>query len=416
MDTHRLKHAAVPAMATAICFVIILIAGELATFVPLPWLGNWTDHVARVQPHFVDRFFPFDAQWYARIATDGYVWNPAYPALKQDVAFFPLWPLILRLVALCVTSANAARWVVVGVAASFAAASIGAFHTLARRLLREGPASTATLLFSLYPAANFLLLSYPTGLMNLLCILALLALMDGRIWRAALFSGLVTAIGPLGLGTALTVCAMAALRALPNIRRAQNPRMQFCREMAALIPLGLLSVAGLIGFLLWQYVTLGDALAFIKAQEAWAVSLSWPKRIPRGVLQAMILPDFIAALGELRHAAHAATLVALQASLEKSLQTAALGVALIGVLASARLQCRPVLLQGAFTLALFIWFHSTSRPGNSTLRLTYCTIGMFLGMAWLLRHRPHLAVAVISSSAACLACGAFLSAAGYHVV
>jgi len=93
-----------------------------------------------------------------------------------------------------------------------------------------------------------------------------------------------------------------------------------------------------------------------------------------------------------------------------------LGVALIGVLASARLQCRPVLLQGAFTLALFIWFHSTSRPGNSTLRLTYCTIGMFLGMAWLLRHRPRLAVAVISSSAACLACGAFLSAAGYHVV
>ena len=412
----RLPPAAVPFVAAAACFLIILAAGALAAVTPLAWLGNWTPHIARLQPHFIDRFFPFDAQWYARIATDGYQWNPADPSLKQDVAFFPLWPLVLRLIAVCVPTAQAAQWVVVAVAAAFATASIAAFHVLARRLLPPAAAITATLLFALYPGASFLLLSYPTGLMNLLCILALLAMMDGRFWRAAACSGLVTAIGPLGLGTALAVCTLAALHRLEIVRQAANRGPCFWRQAATFVPLGLLCVAGLVGFLAWQYVTLGDALAFIKAQEAWAISLAWPKRIPRAILQALILPDFLAAIGEWRHALRAPSLVALQASLEKGLQTAALGVALIGVWASARLRCRPVLLQGAFTMALFIWFHSTSRPGNSALRLTYCTIGMFLGLAWLLQHRPRLAMIVITGSAACLACGAFLSAAGYHVV
>jgi hypothetical protein len=93
-----------------------------------------------------------------------------------------------------------------------------------------------------------------------------------------------------------------------------------------------------------------------------------------------------------------------------------LALGLIGVLASSRLAARPVLLQGIFAMALFIWFHSSTRPGNSKLRLTYCTIGMFLGLAWLLRNRPKLTACVIAASAMMLASGAFLTDAGYHVV
>ncbi len=405
-----------PALAAGLCFAIILIAGQCASYVPVAWLGNWTQHAARLQPHFIDRFFPFDAQWYARIAADFYVWDPSRPELKQDVAFFPLWPLILRGITLCTPSVVAAQWLAVLVAAGFGAGSIAAFAVLARRLLPEAGARLALLLFALYPGASFLLLSYPTGLMNLLTILALLCLMEERFWAAALCSGLVTAIGPLGLGTALTVGTLAALRSLDASRAARFAGGAVARQIAWLAALGALSVSGLVLFLAWQRWKFGDPFAFMKAQEAWAMSLAWPRRIPRAALQILILPDFIAAIGELRHAVHAATLVALQAALEKSLQTAALGVALMTVLASAGLRNRPVLLQGAFTLALFIWFHSTSRPGNSALRLLYCTIAMFLGAAWLLRGRPKLAAGAICLCALGLACGAFLSAAGYHVV
>jgi hypothetical protein len=412
----NLARIRIPALATGACFAIILLAGQCAAYLPAAWLGNWTQHAARLQPHFIDRFFPFDAQWYARIAADCYVWDPTQPALKQDVAFFPLWPLILRGIALFTPSAVAAQWMTVLAAAGFGAGSIAAFTVLARRVLPEPGARLAVLLFALYPGASFLLLSYPTGLMNLLTILALLCLMEQRFWAAALCSGLVTAIGPLGLGTALTVGTLAALRSLAAAREMRFARGVVAREVARLAALGLLAVSGLVLFLAWQLWKFGDTFAFMKAQEAWAISLSWPRRIPRAVLQIMILPDFVGAIGELRHALHAASLVALQAALEKSLQTAALGVALFAVVASAGLRCRPVLLQGAFTLALFIWFHSTSRPGNSALRLLYCTIGMFLGAAWLLRGRPRLAAGAVCLCALGLACGAFLSAAGYHVV
>jgi len=414
-DGHFPRRLAVPLLATAACLVIILCAGELAVLVPPAWQGSWHEHVARAQSHFVDRFFPFDAAWYQRIATSGYLWDPTHPELKQDVAFFPLWPLVLRFVSLCVASPVVARWVAVFLAAVFALASICAFHCLARQLLPVHAARTATLLFALYPGASFLLLSYPTGLMNLLCILALLALMDENLLAAAAYSGVVTASGPLGLGTALTVCTCAAVRTAATVREARGG-VQGWRALAAFFGLCALAVSGLAGFLLWQYVTLGDAFAFMKAQEAWAIPPLWLHRMPRAIAQLLILPDFTAALHHLAHASSAGTLVALQASLESSLNSAALGLGLIGVLASSRLAARPVLLQGIFTLALFIWFHSSTRPGNSTLRLTYCTIGMFLGVAWLLRNRPKLAACVIAVSAMMLACGAFLTDAGYHMV
>ncbi len=400
-----------PLAATASCFAIILLAGQLAAYVPPSWQGSWTAHIVARQPHVIDRFFPFDAVWYQRIADSGYVWDPHQPSLKQDDAFFPLWPLLLRFIAACVPVA-AVRWIVVACAAGFALASVFAFAALARRTLPAPDARVATLLFALYPAASFLLLSYPTGLMNLLCILALLAMLDERFLMAAVFSGLLTAIGPLGLGTALTVCALALLRTV----LAQQRRESMLWPVLKLLAVCAVSVSGLVLFLFWQWFAVGDPLAFIKAQEAWAIPLPWPKRIPVAFVQLLILPDFIAAMWELRHAVRAATPMALQASLEKSLNLAAEGLGLVALIASMRLASRPVVLQGVFTMALFIWFHSVSRPGNSTLRLTYCIMALFLGAAWLLRGRPRIAAATIGVSACLLAGGAFLTAAGYHVV
>ena len=396
-----------PAFATLACFAIQLLGGLLAVFVPPGWDGNWTEHIVRTQPHVVDRFFPFDAVWYQRIATDGYSWDPAQPSLKQDVAFFPLWPIVLRLIALLTTNPETARWAAIGTAACFAFASICAFHRLALKLLPKSAAATATWLFALYPGASFLLLSYPTGLMNLLCILALLAAMHRRYWAASTCAGLVTASGPLGLGTAMAVWVCAAIEKRP---------FGIVTTLARLGALGLLSISGLTGFLLWQFFKFGDAFAFIKAQAAWAAPLPWLARIPRAIEQLLILPDFGLGLAYLVHALHAKTRVAFQLELEKGLHNAALGLALLMCALCWRVTPRPIRYQGAFTLALFIWFHSTSRPGNSTLRLTYCIMTTFIGMAWLLRHKPKTARWVIGLSAAMLFCAAVLSATGYHVV
>jgi hypothetical protein len=395
-------HLAWPAAATACCFALILLGGWLAGFLPAAWLGNWTEHIARLQPHWVDRFFPFDALWYERIAADAYVWDAAHPDVKQDVAFFPLWPLVLRGVGFVVRDPVAARWGAVGCAGAFGFASVVFFRALAWKVLRPEEAVAATWLFALYPGASFLLLSYPTGLMNLLCCLAMLAALQGRYWLGALCAGLVTASGPLGLGTAMAVWLCAA-------------RARGAAAFVSLVAMGVLSISGLVGFLLWQYGKFGNGLAFVAAQGAWAAPLPWLARIPRVFVQVLIAPDFVMALAYGVHALWARSLVAMQAGLEKSLHSAALGLALLMLVLAWRRLPLVLRLQGACTLALFIWFHSTSRPANSTIRLTYCVLTTFLGLGIVLAHRP-VARRCVMGLFAILLCGAtFLSAAGYHV-
>lgn len=388
----------VPVRATAVCFALILVAFWLAGFVPAGWDGNWTAHVVRLQPHVVDRFFPFDAAWYERIATDGYGWDPSQPSLKQDVAFFPLWPAVLRLAA--------SRWGAVGMSAAFAFASVCAMHRLAREVLPSRAADAATWLYALYPAASFLLLSYPTGLMNLLCISAMLAVLRRRFWLAAFLAGLVTASGPLGPGTAMAVWVCAVQDRLAGPRRIVG-------ALAELVALGVLAVSGLAGFVVWQFVAFGDAFAFIKAQGAWAEQLPWLARVPRAIEQVLILPDFAVGFAYVVHALHARTLVAFQLGLEKGLQTAALGLVLLMCVLCWRRVPRVLIYQGLFTVALFIWFHSTSRPGNSTLRLTYCVLTNFLGLGLFLQGRSRLVLCVFGFM---LFSAAFLTACGYHVV
>jgi len=402
---------AVPARAAACCFAMILAGGFLAQFVPPGWQGNWADHVVRNQAHFVDRFFPFDAVWYQHIATDWYVWDSTQPHVKQDVAFFPLWPAVLWVVSALVSSPSAARWMTVGLSACFGFASIAAFYRLALRVLARRDAETATWLFALYPGASFLLLSYPTGLMNLLCICALLAAMDRRYWAACACAGAVTASGPLGLGTAMAVWGCAAFDAVVLWRDTKA-------IAAALLRLGLLgflSISGLIAFLALQYVRFGDMAAFIKAQGAWSTPPPWGARILPAIWQVLIVPDFGLSLAYAVHSLHMPNLVAVQAELEKGVHYAALGFALLALAVCLRVAPRPLKFQGVFTMALFMAFHSTVRPGNSTLRLIYCVMTSFVGLAWLLRGRPRVAPWAIGVSAVLLGCGAFLSAAGYHV-
>jgi hypothetical protein len=407
---------AIAARASLTCFGIIIGAGCLAGLVPASWQGNWTAHVVRLQPHFVDRFFPFDAVWYQRIASDGYSWNPADAASKQDVAFLPLWPMILRLIAASLGSGLAAKWCAVAAAAISAFASIWAFHRLALRFLPADQAQLSVWLAALTPGASFLLLSYPTGLMNLLCILALLSLLDGRVWVAAVCSGLATAAGPLGLGTGLTVCLCSA----GKLRRRCTDReiSRSGKAMAAAIcslQCGV-AVAGLASFIVWQHFALGDAFAMTAAQAAWAPPLPFGRRVLHSLALLLLAPDFVGAVREIAHAAHGKTLVAAQGAVERALNDAALAIMIVAILACWRLRARLLFVQGSLTVLLFIWFHSATRPGIGTFRLMYCAVGIFIGLAWLLQRRPWWTAATLAACALMMAASAFLSAAGYHVV
>jgi len=402
----------------AASMTLVLAAQSLAGLVPPAWCGNWTDHIVATQPHFITRFFAFDAAWYQGIAMlGGYTWDPSQPALQQPIAFFPLWPLIEHLIAAATPYAIGARPVWVVLAMLSAAASIGAFHRLAARLLPEPSARTATALYAFWPAACFLPLTYPTGLLNLLCVLALGALLDGALLRAAALAGIATATGPLALGTSVTVC----LAACGPVLAAHRSRADLATAMLRAAALSVLSVSGLLAFMLYQHLAFGDPLAFIDAQRAWAVPASIGHRVVASAAQLLVLPDLWQAAVQCAHALRAQTAIAAQAACERAENLIGMALALIGIVAAAGRLRRlspgwPVPIQALATIGLCIWFDGATRPGHATLRLIYPAAGAFMGLAIVLARHPTLRVAAVLCSAMLLAANAALIAAGYHVV
>jgi hypothetical protein len=194
-------------------------------------------------------FSQWDAGWYLSIAQDGY-------RSEQASAFFPLYPLTVRALAVVTRSP-----VVAGVLISLVAAGVAAvlLARLARPLLGDEGARDTVLYLALYPLAFVFTAAYPEGLFLALSLGAFLAAMRGQALVAAVLGALAVATRPVGL---------ALLPALAYLlwRRGEEKTAVAAR----LAPLALLPAA-LGAYSLYLHSRLGDALAFVHAQGTfWA--------------------------------------------------------------------------------------------------------------------------------------------------
>jgi hypothetical protein len=179
-------------------------------------------------------FGRWDAGWFVRIATHGY-------DTEQSAAFFPLYPLVVRALAL-VLGSHLAAGVVVSLA-SAAGASV-----LLYRLSRS---RDAVLLLALYPIAYVFTSVYSDGMFLLLALASFDAAVRGRSLAAGVLGGLAVATRLLGL---------ALLPALAVLLWKRGPR--------ALAPLALLPAA-LGAYMLYLHEHFGDAWAFTHAQGTY---------------------------------------------------------------------------------------------------------------------------------------------------
>jgi hypothetical protein len=238
--------------ALVLATLAVLAAGLLAAsllpagpFAPEPW-----------------RLFGGDAVWYADIAQHGYAWNPAIGAQfgqHQNVAFFPLFPMVEWAAARLTPLGLPAIGIIAGLL--FGLWSNIAFHRLAQAVLPGAAAWRASLLFAVWPGVCFLVMGYPTGLINLCGIQALRTYLAGRKAPAALWCGVGTAAAP----NLVFVAAAFWLLAAASWRRDGAK----ARDIPQLAGLAVLSVGGLMAFMLYQFVAFGDPFAFEKAQAAY---------------------------------------------------------------------------------------------------------------------------------------------------
>ena len=145
----------------------------------------------------------WDGGYYLRIAAHGY---PTVLSHHESslVAFFPLYPLLVRLVA----PLFGGDWAVAGTAVSFmaGAAACLAVGELARARAGVKAGMRAGWLFALAPGAAFLTPAYAEGLAIALCAVTLI-LLDRRRWIAA---GLIGALATSASSLALPIVVAAA--------------------------------------------------------------------------------------------------------------------------------------------------------------------------------------------------------------
>ena len=200
----------------------------------------------------LDAWARWDAGWYLRIAEEGYKYDPAAPV--SGVAFFPLYPLLIRAAAPLVGSRIVAGLLVSNLA--LAAASCLLYSLVAARLGRP-TARRTLLLLSCFPYSLFLGAVYTEGLFLCLAVLAFWLAERRRWWLAGLAAGLCGA-------TRLVGATLAPALALLYLEQA-GWRVRLRRDALALA----LAPAGLAAYMLYQYGAFGDPLAMVRSSTSW---------------------------------------------------------------------------------------------------------------------------------------------------
>src|SRR5262245_43823168 len=136
------------------------------------WLDGWTR---------------WDAGWYGHIATHGYVDQAVRPGGQRNLAFYPLYPLVMRLISFLGVSPLAA-----GILASNVAflAALVVLHRMARARFGADVAGRCVALLAVFPFSFYFSAVYSEGLFLLLAVGSLYLAERGR-WAAASFCALL---------------------------------------------------------------------------------------------------------------------------------------------------------------------------------------------------------------------------------
>ncbi|MEP6475759.1 MAG: mannosyltransferase family protein [Actinomycetota bacterium] len=200
-----------------------------------------------------------DAQWFFRVADDG------YRADDGSAAFFPLYPLLVRVVSLFTGGRMLAAGVLVS-NLSFLAALVVLF-ALTSMEQSEQHARTAVLLVAIFPTSLFFLAPYSESTFLLLSVAAFWCARRDRWALAALAAALAAATRSIGVALAPALL----IEAVQQHRERGVP--VFSRAAAAM--------ATLLGpFLYFGYwaVAFGDGLAPLRAQQTWHRVATLPGR------------------------------------------------------------------------------------------------------------------------------------------
>lgn len=222
-----------------------------------------------------------DSWWYSSIIQHGYTMGNAETGEQGNAAFFPLYPLLVKMVAALIGNVFLA-----GVLVSHAAflVALGYLYTLTRREFDDETAARAVFYLAAAPTSVFFSAMYTESLFVAL-VIATFYYSRERQWDIAALCG---ALAAATRNTGVLLAAVIALEGLhhygfrvrPDRSAGSTLSMHLRRQWqavraswpsliaAACVPLGLLA------FMAYLTNKFGDPIAFITVQATWGRDVS----------------------------------------------------------------------------------------------------------------------------------------------
>jgi hypothetical protein len=245
----------------------ILALTRLGQMIMLLWLGT----AAHDGTPLRSRLLVWDAGWFLRVAVNGYPhgysYGPGGHLEGNGLAFFPLYPMLIRGVsALGFDPGNAA--IAVAWIASIGAAL--ALHLLGTSLYGRRAGWALVAICCAAPVSVVLSMAYSESLF-LALVAGMLVAAHRKVWWAAGLLGLGAALTrPTGLAAAVALAVAAAL-AVRDRRRNDDSGGTWQPVVAAAVAL-----AGVPAYLGWVAWRVGDLDAWFRIQTAgWGTSFDY---------------------------------------------------------------------------------------------------------------------------------------------
>ncbi|WP_078894087.1 hypothetical protein [Streptomyces sp. CT34] len=204
----------------------------------------------------------WDSDWYLAIAGHGYEHTLGHPFHENNLAFFPLYPVLIKAVAAAIPGSRPTAGLLIAVGCSLLAAW-GVF-AVGDRLHGRRVGTVLAVLWGTAPVAVIEWMGYTESLFTALAAWSLYAVLTGR-WLAAgglaLLAGLTRPTG-LALAAAVSLCALLALRRRPGGVASAAPAPR-------LLAAALLAPLGWLGYVGWVGLRLGRADGYFVVQKMW---------------------------------------------------------------------------------------------------------------------------------------------------
>ncbi len=251
---HRL-----PVLARFGLLVLLCVVTGVTALALLGITGPGQTSTAWQNDPFIDMWLRWDCGWYQAIAERGYSYTPGQ---QSAVAYFPLYPLLMRGV-----MAFGVDVFISGIAVTLISGALGAvvFHQWARTLKPDAADWALTLLLT-WPFAYYLAGAvYSDALFLLVVACAFLFLERRQLLWAVLFGALATATRPVGPAVVLGLCA-----------RAWELDLREGKPLSWKTALPLLSGAGAVAYMVYLGMAFSDPFAFMHSQAGWGQLTNQP--------------------------------------------------------------------------------------------------------------------------------------------